>query len=205
VPDKQFLVVSQNPWGHKQVELMLRTMRRHTFPRSYQVGKLPGSDAFWSDDSRSDLEALAQEIRATVAPESWTEQGGKGSILCFETSRTIVVHHLDEVHQQVRAILEARRRNQLVAERVYDVGPILAEFSDPDAGLSKIGELITTTINPALWKQYGGRNELAIDVERQAVIVTADADTQLLVFHLLKQLLQDRSVVEMALAPERSE
>jgi hypothetical protein len=92
----------------------------------------------------------------------------------------------------------------LGGEQVYDVAPIVTGFADPDARLAKIGELITTTINPSGWKQRGGTNTLAVDKDRHAVVVDADAATQLQVIDLMTQL-HHRHIAEMALAPARSE
>ncbi len=62
--------------------------------------------------SQADFDELIELIVATVAPTSWDEVGGPGSIREFQTNLSLVVSQTQEVHEQIVDLLEQLRRLQ---------------------------------------------------------------------------------------------
>jgi hypothetical protein len=59
---------------------------------------------------KSEAVTLIQLICRTVAPQSWSEMGGTGTIDYHAASRSLVVNHTPEVQDQVADLLAALRR-----------------------------------------------------------------------------------------------
>ncbi len=59
-----------------------------------------------------DFDSLIDLIIATVKPQSWSDAGGPGSIMEFETNLSIVVSQTQEVHEEIADLLEQLRRLQ---------------------------------------------------------------------------------------------
>ncbi|MFO0870974.1 MAG: hypothetical protein U0935_18770 [Pirellulales bacterium] len=62
--------------------------------------------------AQPDFDSLIELITTTVAPQSWSEVGGAGSIESFPTNLSIVVSTTQEVHDQIADLLEQLRRLQ---------------------------------------------------------------------------------------------
>lgn len=62
--------------------------------------------------SQPDFDSLIELITTTVAPQSWSEVGGAGSIERFAGNLSIVVSQTQEVHDQIADLLEQLRRLQ---------------------------------------------------------------------------------------------
>ncbi len=62
--------------------------------------------------SHADFEPLSDLIQSTIAPESWKEVGGLGSIRTFDTTLSLVIRQTQDVHQQIRELLAQMRRLQ---------------------------------------------------------------------------------------------
>jgi general secretion pathway protein D len=61
---------------------------------------------------QADFDTLIELITTTIAPQSWDEVGGPGSISGFETNLSLVVSQTQEVHEQIADLLEQLRRLQ---------------------------------------------------------------------------------------------
>ncbi|MBI1901638.1 MAG: general secretion pathway protein GspD, partial [Planctomycetia bacterium] len=59
-----------------------------------------------------DFDSLIELITTTVAPQTWDDAGGPGSIKEFETNLTLVVSNTRDVHDQIADLLEQLRRLQ---------------------------------------------------------------------------------------------
>lgn len=57
-----------------------------------------------------DYESLIELITTTIAPDSWDEVGGPGSIEEFENARTLVISQTDEVHRAIEPLLVKLRQ-----------------------------------------------------------------------------------------------
>ena len=62
--------------------------------------------------AQADFDTLIELITATIAPTTWDEVGGEGSIQGFPTNLSLVVSQTQEVHQQIADLLEQLRRLQ---------------------------------------------------------------------------------------------
>ncbi len=61
---------------------------------------------------QADFDSLEELITTTVAPETWEEVGGPGTISHLETNLSLVVRQTQEVHEEVAELLEQLRRMQ---------------------------------------------------------------------------------------------
>jgi len=85
-------------------------------------GKLPQSRArpIRYSNSRSgfggvteaDFDPLIQLITSTISPDSWEDNGGNGAIEPFVANLSLVVSQTQEVHEQIRDLLDQLRRLQ---------------------------------------------------------------------------------------------
>lgn len=62
--------------------------------------------------AQADFDTLIDLITATIAPTTWDDVGGEGSIQGFPTNLSLVVSQTQEVHQQIADLLEQLRRLQ---------------------------------------------------------------------------------------------
>ncbi|MFT5522861.1 MAG: general secretion pathway protein D [Pirellulaceae bacterium] len=60
----------------------------------------------------ADFDTLIDLITSTIAPQSWDDVGGPGSIEGFPTNLSLVVAQTQEVHEQIADLLEQLRRLQ---------------------------------------------------------------------------------------------
>ncbi|HKD36365.1 MAG TPA: hypothetical protein VKB78_06175, partial [Pirellulales bacterium] len=74
-------------------------------PNQFGPGGLKGGN-------QADFDSLIDLITQTIAPTSWTESGGTGSIAPFETNLTLVVSQTQEIHEQIADLLNQLRRLQ---------------------------------------------------------------------------------------------
>ena len=61
---------------------------------------------------QADFDSLIELITTTVQPTTWDEVGGPGSIAPFQTNLSLVISQTQEVHEQVKDLLEQLRRLQ---------------------------------------------------------------------------------------------
>jgi general secretion pathway protein D len=61
---------------------------------------------------QADFDSLIELITNTVSPTTWDEVGGPGTISPFETNLSLVVSQTQEVHDQIRDLLEQLRKLQ---------------------------------------------------------------------------------------------
>ncbi|HEX4143425.1 MAG TPA: hypothetical protein VHY91_07735 [Pirellulales bacterium] len=76
--------------------------------RIYPVGDLatPRNAALGGED----LKPLIAAIVATIAPTTWDEVGGPGSIVPLSQARSLIVSQTDEVHEQITELLAGLRQ-----------------------------------------------------------------------------------------------
>lgn len=60
----------------------------------------------------ADFDSLIQLITTTIAPTTWDEVGGSGAIEEFRTNLSLVISQTEDVHDQIRDLLEQLRRLQ---------------------------------------------------------------------------------------------
>ena len=59
-----------------------------------------------------DFDALLSLITTTVEPDSWAEFGGPGSLSPFEANLSLVIRQTEQVHEEIRDLLDQLRRLQ---------------------------------------------------------------------------------------------
>jgi general secretion pathway protein D len=69
-------------------------------------GEAPGGGAL------VDFDTLVNLITTTVAPDTWEDNGGTGTIAGFPTNLTLVVSNTQQVHEQIVDLLQQLRRLQ---------------------------------------------------------------------------------------------
>jgi general secretion pathway protein D len=62
--------------------------------------------------AQADFDSLIDLIQTTVAPTTWDEVGGPGSISEFRNNLSLVISQTQDVHEQIVDLLEQLRRNQ---------------------------------------------------------------------------------------------
>ncbi|MCA9211506.1 MAG: hypothetical protein KDB27_00440 [Planctomycetales bacterium] len=62
--------------------------------------------------AQADFDTLMDLIVATIAPDSWDDVGGEGSIREYPNNLSIVVSNTTEIHEQIADLLEQLRRLQ---------------------------------------------------------------------------------------------
>jgi general secretion pathway protein D len=62
--------------------------------------------------AQADFDSLIELIVTTIEPDSWEEVGGAGSIQEFQANLSLVISQTEDVHEQIRDLLEQLRRLQ---------------------------------------------------------------------------------------------
>ena len=82
--------------------------------RIYPVRDLVARRAAGSTDDPhrwvADYDALLDVIQTTIAPESWVDVGGPGSIMEFDNSGAIIVSQTRTIHREIEQLFAALRR-----------------------------------------------------------------------------------------------
>jgi general secretion pathway protein D len=81
-----------------------------TAPMNMPVGF--GGPGGLGGGTMADFDSLIELITTTVAPETWEDVGGAGSIAPFETNLSLVISQTQDVHDQIGDLLEQLRRLQ---------------------------------------------------------------------------------------------
>ncbi|NUQ62341.1 MAG: hypothetical protein HUU20_07625 [Pirellulales bacterium] len=78
-------------------------------PTNMPIGPGPGG---LGGGAMADFDSLIELITTTIAPTTWDEVGGPGSIAPFETNLSLVISQTQEVHEEIADLLEQLRRMQ---------------------------------------------------------------------------------------------
>ena len=62
--------------------------------------------------AQPDFDSLIELMTSTIAPTTWDEVGGPGSVKAFETNLSLVVSQTQEIHEEIVDLLEQLRRLQ---------------------------------------------------------------------------------------------
>ncbi|MGH7138085.1 MAG: hypothetical protein ACREHD_20225, partial [Pirellulales bacterium] len=73
---------------------------------------LAGGPGGLSGGMQADYESLIELITTTIAPTTWDDVGGPGSIQQFQGNLSLVISQTQEVHEEVADLLEQLRRLQ---------------------------------------------------------------------------------------------
>jgi hypothetical protein len=142
-----------------------------------------------------DTDSVMEQITSTIAPESWEDVGGPGSMAFFPPTLDFVFAQTDDVHQQIEALFDKFRRmpavwstKEMRPARVHSLGadkPWAVDFET-------LMNLITSTVQPTTWDYVGGPNSVEPDVPRLALVVSADQETHDRLSRVLTMLRRSR-------------
>jgi hypothetical protein len=84
------------------------------FTKTYNVSDLIGLPMTMHSDKTAEVKTLDYDelislIATTVAPESWSQAGGRGAIASFLTNKSLVVSNSRKVHDEVKDLLQQLR------------------------------------------------------------------------------------------------
>lgn len=80
--------------------------------QTVHISKLERTEIRQEKKPAVEFNALTELISSTVAPDTWVQAGGEGSIAPFETNLSLVVRQAEEVHDEIADLLEQLRRLQ---------------------------------------------------------------------------------------------
>jgi len=69
-----------------------------------------------ADDDRSDFDSLIDVIQSTVAPDTWGDAPGQGSVMAFNFPESLVVAHTADVQEQITRLFKALRVTQALED-----------------------------------------------------------------------------------------
>jgi general secretion pathway protein D len=83
-------------------------------PRTGQMpgGGFPGGPGGMSGGAQADFDSLIDLITSTIAPDTWGDAPGQGSIKEFDTNLSLVISHTQDVHDQIADLLKQLRKLQ---------------------------------------------------------------------------------------------
>ena len=92
-----------------QLLAQVSSNNRGSIPTNMPVVGGPGG---MGGGSMADFDSLIDLIQNTIAPDSWLDAGGAGTIEPFETSLSLVVSQTQQIHEEITDLLEQLRRLQ---------------------------------------------------------------------------------------------
>ena len=93
----------------KQLEELLREKRKHELAQQ-KTAKRVGSDSQAGGGATAfAAQQLINLIVTTIAPDSWKQNGGKGSISFYARNPALVIRQTSEVHGDMTDLLRALR------------------------------------------------------------------------------------------------
>ncbi|MBI1901280.1 MAG: hypothetical protein HYS13_09235 [Planctomycetia bacterium] len=128
--------------------------------RLYPVAELLG------DGPEPDFARLIETITTTVAPSSWEDAGGPGSIKEYEKSLCLVVSNTEDVHEQVESLLATLQSSHAAGGAMPLAG--LGDFramrtykmpdwdGRPRPSASELVRVVTDLVEPTSWEGKGG-------------------------------------------------
>ncbi len=130
------------------------------YPVGDVVGDTSGKTAKEVDDA---YESLIDTIKTTIAPTSWTDSGGNGSVTAFSPCKAIVCTQTDEIHAELAALLTKLRAGRTMdttsqagqptsafATHIYQLAPDHADAAEDYVNV------IRNLIEPKTWTGHGG-------------------------------------------------
>jgi len=143
-----------------------------------------------------DSGTLVDMITSTIAPESWSDVGGPGSIEFFPYSLDLVSAQTRDVHERLADLLDRLRRlpPQVPIKsggRPATIRPSrLEDATWPD--FDTVIELVTSTVQPQTWDDVGGPGSIEGESTRLALVVSQTSEVQDEVAKLLTMLRRGR-------------
>jgi hypothetical protein len=172
--------------------------KEHVIMRLYAVGDLVVEPSAESPDDSASYGKLTEVIISTIAPTSWADSGGVGSIQAFRLSQAIVCGQTEEIHEEIAALLAKLRAYKRVKSASASGGdkptgePVTRFYRlvSDRAGTAEYITVIKELVEPSVW----ARKEAYIYNLPEGIVVRCSPKTH----ERIRELLTD---VE-ALAPQ---
>jgi tetratricopeptide (TPR) repeat protein len=151
-----------------------------------------------------DTDSVISQVTATIAPETWEDVGGPGSLAFFPQTLDFVFSQTDDVHEQIEALFGTLRGMPTLWQNT-EMQPGETRSVSPDdpwsVDIDGLISLITTTVRPYSWEDVGGPCTIAPDLPRLALVVSGDQETQDCVYRLLTLLRRSRYAAQTGTMP----
>ena len=151
-----------------------------------------------------DTDSVFSQVTATVAPETWEDVGGPGSMGFFAQTLDFVFAQTDDVHEQIEALFDKLRRMPTLWQDT-EMQPAEIQSVSPDdpwsVDFDSLISLITTTVRPYSWEDVGGPCTIVPDLPRLALVVSAEPETQDCVYDFLTMLRRSRYAAKTGAMP----
>ena len=82
--------------------------KEHVETRIYPVRDLVEGGI---DPNQDDYDSLIDLLTSTMAPTTWTDSGGSGTLSPFPNSKALVVSHTREIHEEIEVVARAASRH----------------------------------------------------------------------------------------------
>ena len=138
--------------------------------------------------------ATIDTITSTIAPTSWEDVGGPGSIRFFPPTLDFVLSATDDVHEQIDILFDRLRKLPVIHGTAPACGlqPSIPAVR-PTRWTSTVSiDVITSTVRPTSWEDVGGPGSLRPDEPKMALVVSQTQANQDAVLDLLTLLRRSR-------------
>ncbi|MEK6259295.1 MAG: hypothetical protein AABP62_11825 [Planctomycetota bacterium] len=94
----------------KQLEVLLREKRKHELAQQRPTSRRSTDDSLAGGGATAfAAQQLINLIVTTIAPDSWKQTGGKGSISFYARNPALIIRQTSEVHGEMADLLRALR------------------------------------------------------------------------------------------------
>jgi general secretion pathway protein D len=151
----------------------------------------PGGPGGVSAGIKPDFDSLTELITSTIAPQTWQEVGGPGSIAGYENNLSLVVSQTQEVHEQLADLLEQLRRLQdlqvtievrfiTLADNFFEKIGVNFQLSiDDNTGLNNFAPFLPTGDPPVASSPQFDDSNKSVSIGWTGSAPTADLDIHL--------------------------
>lgn len=186
-----------------RVEPLEASQNEESSPPVADTAEMP-SAPMTAERFEYDTDSVISQVTATIAPETWEDVGGPGSLAFFPPTLDFVFSQTDDVHEQIEALFGTLRGMPTLWQNT-EMQPGEPRSVSPDdpwsVDIDSLISLITTTVRPYSWEDVGGPCTIAPDLPRLALVVSGDQETQDCVYNLLTMLRRSRYAAQTGTMP----
>jgi general secretion pathway protein D len=106
------MTASGGPRGNSSANVLAQMAASNGFPEATSSGQPLVSNAGQGGAAMADFDSLIELITTTIKPDSWEDVGGAGTISEFRSNLSLVVSQTQQVHEEIRDLLDQLRRLQ---------------------------------------------------------------------------------------------
>ena len=134
-------------------------------------------------------------ITTSIAPTTWDEVGGPGSIDFFAPTLDFVLATTDDVHAQIDDLLSRLRKLPIIADPSKGHAAMRGRpvtLQEAPAAVDRLLDILQTTCSPTTWDEVGGPGTLSMDGARLALIISNTAEVHESISEVLTLLRRSR-------------